>query len=166
MEPTALFLLVLAIYLWLVASYIDIRYKILPDAIHLTHISLALIFHLFAYEDGLSVSSMLLGAVAAGGGLLILALIFDAIYGRDTLGLGDVKLFFAAGFWLGFPQTLHALSMGAFFASVSIIFFMIKNKIRHKKKNGSLLTMEIPAGPGFIMGILIMLYMEYGVIIF
>lgn len=48
-----------------------------------------------AYVKGIA------GAVALGGGMLLLSLVFDQVTGKESLGGGDVKLFFSAGLFLG-----------------------------------------------------------------
>lgn len=43
----------------------------------------------------------LIGAVAIGGGMLVLSILFDKITGKESLGGGDIKLFFMVGLYLG-----------------------------------------------------------------
>ena len=42
----------------------------------------------------------LLGGLLIGGGMLVLSLIFDRITGKESLGGGDIKLFFMTGLFL------------------------------------------------------------------
>lgn len=64
----------------------------------------------------------LVGAVVAGGGVLVLSIAFDAVTGRTSLGGGDVKLLFAVGLFLGVAGSLLnllvACIMGLAFALV------------------------------------------------
>lgn len=53
-----------------------------------------------------SVIHSLLGAAAVGGGMLVISLLFDRVTGKESLGGGDVKLFFVAGLFLGAAEGL------------------------------------------------------------
>ncbi|MCR5825207.1 MAG: prepilin peptidase [Oscillospiraceae bacterium] len=48
-------------------------------------------------------------AFACGGALLGISLALDKLLGRDSLGGGDIKLFFVVGLYLGFVGTLFAV---------------------------------------------------------
>ncbi|MBQ9328008.1 MAG: prepilin peptidase [Solobacterium sp.] len=43
----------------------------------------------------------LIGGLSIGGGMLVLSLIFDRIVKKDSLGGGDIKLFFMTGLYMG-----------------------------------------------------------------
>ncbi|MDD3218412.1 MAG: prepilin peptidase [Lachnospiraceae bacterium] len=52
------------------------------------------------------IKSGLLGGICIGGGLLLLSLVFDKIMKKESLGGGDVKLFFMVGLYLGLGVSL------------------------------------------------------------
>jgi leader peptidase (prepilin peptidase)/N-methyltransferase len=57
----------------------------------------------------------IIGAAAGGASLLLVKWVYRRIKEREGLGLGDVKLFAAAGAWVGaqgLPQTLLIASLG------------------------------------------------------
>ena len=133
---------------------IDMRYRLLPNVYVLAFANLGLLFHifsLFVYDDMLSLA---IGACIGGGTLYVIRFVANWHYGRDTLGLGDVKLMAAAGLWLGQDFTSIALVIGAL---AGILHGLIEAWL-HQKKTGkalNLAALEIPAGPGFIIGIVI-----------
>ncbi|MDO5142837.1 MAG: prepilin peptidase [Eubacteriales bacterium] len=49
------------------------------------------------------------GAVAIGGGVLLVALVMDKVLGRDSLGGGDIKLLALTGLYLGWVGNLLLL---------------------------------------------------------
>ena len=49
------------------------------------------------------------GFLAGGASILLVKAVYRAVTGRDGLGLGDVKLFAAAGAWVGAPGLPHVL---------------------------------------------------------
>ncbi len=91
---------------------------------------------------------VIIGGMVGAGALLLVRAVANKIYGFETMGLGDVKLLGAAGLWLGPEDILIALSVGAFCGVAHAVgLAMIEKK--------SLNRMMLPAGPGFICGILI-----------
>ena len=95
---------------------------------------------------------MLLGAALGAGLLYVIRFFANRHYGRDTLGLGDVKLLGAAGLWLGLEGTLQAITLGAFAGLIHGIVYAFY--ISRKNKTAfSISQLMIPAGPGFAVGI-------------
>lgn len=96
----------------------------------------------------------IIGGMIAGGGLLFFVrYIANRAYNQDTLGLGDVKLMGAAGIWLGVEHIFLAISLGAFAGLVHGILYAHTTS-KKTGENIPLTTLSIPAGPGFIFGII------------
>lgn len=136
-------------------AIIDFKTFLLPNKYVGVFFILGIIFHGFATDFHFVRPLDALAGCIAGGGLLLLVRYFaNKHYKRDTLGLGDVKLMGAAGIWLGLSDIFLAISLGAFFGLLHGIIY----KVYMQRKSGekvSLKGMIIPAGPGFIMGILV-----------
>lgn len=94
-------------------------------------------------EPGSLLLSHLGGAFLLGGGLLLISLAFNRITGKVGLGGGDIKLFFAAGLYLG-PLC------GLLCVIISCMFGLCFVAVRK--------TRRIPFGPAISMGILFCLY--------
>lgn len=94
-------------------AVIDARTLRIPDSLSLPLIALGLV--LTAVDDRRALADHLIGAAA---GFLILAAIGEIYFrrrGTEGLGLGDAKLFAAAGAWLGWqalPQVLLIAAVG------------------------------------------------------
>ena len=54
-------------------------------------------------------TTTLIGGVVVGGGLLLLVLVADRVFGRDSMGGGDIKLMFVAGCYFGWQLGLLCL---------------------------------------------------------
>ena len=96
---------------------LDLQHYWLPDRLTLPLLALGL-------AGGMgTLPERLLGAATGGGGLLLLALLYRWLRGREGLGLGDVKLMAALGAWLSLgllgPLLLAASVAGLAFAAVS-----------------------------------------------
>ncbi|MCQ4638057.1 A24 family peptidase [Anaerovorax odorimutans] len=119
----------------LLIALADKKYGIVPDQfVILTAIS-ALGF--IPYHS--SFLAPLWGALLGGGVMLFSALLGKLIFKKETLGLGDVKLFAAVGLALGFRSTLTVLVISAVSSALIFSILLIRRKI---KRNDML-----PLGP-------------------
>lgn len=133
---------------------IDLRTLLLPNILVLCFVMLGALFHisaLYYYGDSITLA---LGAFIGGATLYLVRLIGNAYYKTDTLGLGDVKLMAAGGLWLGMHDIMPAIVAGALCGLLHGGILLIHGKI----KTGTfpkLSTFSLPAGPGFIAGLII-----------
>lgn len=98
------------------------------------------------WSPGLSVDrfgalvASLAGLVAGGGILLAIGWIGKRVYGRDAMGLGDVKLLAAGGAFVGAGGALAALVIGALVASiaglVNVLRFTCFVRARARQRGG------------------------------
>ena len=152
-EVLALLCLIAAPLLLLALSIIDLKHWIRPDELNLALGITGIAFHIFTAYRFLGIEDMLMGAALGAGLLYVIRHFSNRHYGRDTLGLGDVKLLGAAGLWLGLEGTLEAITLGAFAGLVHGIVYAVY--IARKNKTAFTVSqLSIPAGPGFAVGIM------------
>lgn len=96
----------------LVLSLVDWDTQQLPDGLLLAAGLLAL-FRI-PLEGVAGVKSAALGAVCISMPLLLLVLAADKVLGKETMGGGDIKLFFVLGLHFGPGQTLLILILACF----------------------------------------------------
>ncbi|MFN3700002.1 MAG: prepilin peptidase [Alphaproteobacteria bacterium] len=136
-------------------SYIDLKVQLLPNELVMGLACCGFVFHLCTLFYFLSLPEMILGAVIGGGLLYVIRGVANYLYNEDTLGLGDVKLLTAGGIWLGPEAILMAAALGAmagFFHGLAIAVYTVgKAKVPMQ-----LSKLAVPAGPGFIAGLIIM----------
>jgi leader peptidase (prepilin peptidase)/N-methyltransferase len=145
-------LIALIALLWM--GWIDLKLWILPNELVLLLALTAIPFHFsmgWIYADIITIA---LGGLIGGGTLWIIRAVANRIYGMETMGLGDVKLMAAGGLWLGPQFILMALSLGALCGVLHAVILALKNK-------QSLNRMMLPAGPGFIAGLIIIGFYAY-----
>lgn len=153
----AILLLLIGLALLAVLFFIDLKTMYLPDIYVLPFALCGIGFHFFTNFQILPLTEVLFGG-AIGFGLLYLVRFFGSLYYKtEALGFGDVKLFGAAGLWLGPLMLAYSLSVGAFFVVLHGVIIALINK----KETGvfTLKRLKIPAGPGFILGIALMILM-------
>jgi leader peptidase (prepilin peptidase)/N-methyltransferase len=121
----------------------DIRERILPDKVNFTGLAFGIIISGFLPPaDGvaawlsnkmfdfppptpvLSVADSLLGALAGGGLLWIVAEGYFRLRGREGMGLGDVKMMAMVGAFVGLEGTLLAILIGSLLGSILGLLFI------------------------------------------
>ncbi len=142
-------LCVLSIGLLGLLAVIDLKTRLLPNVYVLGFFLCGVAFHFLLNFVFFTPISSFIGMIAGGGLLLAVRFVANRFYGQDTLGLGDVKLMGAAGIWLGSEGIFLAITIGAFAGLVhGVIHKMVF------ERDTPLSQLSIPAGPGFIVGIL------------
>lgn len=94
----------------------------------------------------------LLGAVSGGIIVLLIAILGKAIFRKESMGMGDVKLLICIGVYVGFPGVALCLFFGVFLAALLIIAGMILGRLR--------MGDTIPFGPFIAVGA--MIYLLWG----
>ena len=96
--------------------FIDLRHQILPNAITVPGIVIGFGASLFLPPGWLS---SLLGILAGGGVLLLVAETYYRLRGQHGLGMGDVKMLAMIGAFLGWQLTLLTLFLASFAGSMA-----------------------------------------------
>ncbi|MCL4424973.1 MAG: prepilin peptidase [Firmicutes bacterium] len=123
-------------------TFIDLEHQIIPNSLNLTGLAVGL--PLLLWLRPLTWSQALLGLVAGGGLLLVVATL-----SWGGMGGGDVKLAGVLGFYLGWPLVLLALLL-AFVAGALIGLFLLATRIKGRRD-------FIPFGPFLALGAIITL---------
>jgi leader peptidase (prepilin peptidase)/N-methyltransferase len=90
-----------------VASYVDLRHRIIPDQVTVWAVPVgvvgAVVLELLGYDGWMAVGwrQSLLGIVLGGGFLAVVALVGMFVFRRDAMGWGDVKMMTMIGAFLG-----------------------------------------------------------------
>ena len=141
---------IVALVLLIILTVIDFKVRLLPNKYVFPFAVLGPVFHAALNFSLLEPEQVLIGGVLGYGLFYAIRAAGNWYYKQDSLGLGDVKLMGAAGLWLGPSDLMLAVTIGA---SVSVLHGIIYSKI----KNVPLRRLEIPAGPGLIAGIVVMM---------
>lgn len=93
---------------------------------------------------------MLLGMLAGGGIFLIITLLGGLVYGKEAMGLGDVKLMGALGLYFGLTNII-IVSLVSFLICAIISIFLLATKIKKTDE-------YIPFGPFIVVGAFISIF--------
>ncbi len=122
-------------------TFIDLDHRIIPDVISIPGVILG--FLLAVFFPLVTIKDSLIGLLAGGGSLFLVAFVYEKVAKREGMGGGDIKLLAMIGAWLGWK----AIPFTLFFASLSGTFIgggamLMKKEGRHY---------AIPFGP-FLAG--------------
>ena len=109
----------------IVLGFIDARHQILPDAITMPGLALALVYSFFRHD--LDFRGALLGAVAGAGFLLLVYGAYLLIRKKEGLGMGDVTMMLMVGAFLGPFRTVLVLVLASF-AGAAFGIYLIARK--------------------------------------
>ena len=98
----------------IVLFVVDLQHRILPNVITIPGIIAGFVFSLFLPPGWLG---SLIGIVAGGGVLLLMAEMYYRFRKEEGLGMGDVKMLAMIGAFLGWKLMLVTLVLGSFLGS-------------------------------------------------
>ena len=116
----------------IVVSFIDISIREIPDEISLGGIAIGLILSLAfprlqnVTSHWLALGNSFLGMLAGGGLIYITGLMGNAIFRKESMGGGDVKLMAMLGAFLGWKLALLTFFIAPFFGAVVGIVLKIR----------------------------------------
>ncbi|MBP3900537.1 MAG: prepilin peptidase [Blautia sp.] len=119
-----------------VLFFTDLDDMIIPDGCHIVSIAAWVITQPFLFTGWTDTLLSVAAAFLFGGGLLGVSLVMDRVLGRDSLGGGDIKLFFVIGLYLGMIGTLFTMMLAC-----------IVGLIIHALSKGREKSREFPFGP-------------------
>ncbi|HKP72450.1 MAG TPA: prepilin peptidase [Pyrinomonadaceae bacterium] len=127
--------------------FIDAEHMILPDVLTLPGLAFALVaralvpntYGLAFLSDGLlagwpvwavSLAGALLGAAVGGGSLWLMGFLWERLRGVEAMGLGDVKMMFMVGAFLGWPLTVVTIFLAVVGGSLTGVALMLWRRER------------------------------------
>lgn len=149
--------------------FIDAEHMILPDVITLPGLIFALVVRGFVpntyglafLSEGMfegwpvwavSVAGALFGAAIGGGSLWLMGWLWERLRGVEAMGLGDVKMMFMVGAYLGWPLTVTTIFLGVVGGSVIGVGLMLWRRERDMQM---LLPFGIFLGLGGVASLLV-----------
>ena len=137
---------------------IDYKLQIIPNRLNLTMFEIGLVFtFIYGFFDTAISINMLLGMLAGGGIFLAITLLGGLIYGKEAMGLGDVKLMGALGLFFGLTNII-IIALLSFLIGAILSILLIVTRIKKMDE-------YIPFGPFIVIGALITIFVPYSVII-
>jgi len=133
-----------------VVTFIDLEHQIIPDLITLPGIAIGFLVSFFIPQLGWLNS--LIGILAGGGSLLLIAYGYQLLTKKDGMGGGDIKLLAMMGAFFGWKAIVFIIFAASLVGSVIGVSVMLA-----QKKDS---TLAIPFGP--FLASAAVLYIFYG----
>jgi leader peptidase (prepilin peptidase)/N-methyltransferase len=132
----------------LVITFIDLDHRIIPDAITLPGIPIGLAA---SFGPGLiSPSEALVGILAGGGSLFLVAWGYQLITRREGMGGGDIKLLAMIGAFMGWKGVLFTIFVASFTGTLTGIALICRR--------GGDMKLAVPFGPFLAVGAIAYLF--------
>ena len=151
-SPWTLLVYCLFVSTLIVIFFIDIDHQIIPNSITFPGMPLALILGStilpdpFLRENLLGFRDSAIGFIAGGGFFYLTAIIGKAIFKKDAMGMGDVKMMAMVGGLMGWKAVILTTFMGSLLGSIiGVTLILMKGR-----EWGS----RIPFGPYLALGAL------------
>jgi leader peptidase (prepilin peptidase) / N-methyltransferase len=143
-------LLLLLVFSLIIVTFVDLDFQIIPDILSIPGIMAGIGASFFM--PTISWIDSILGILAGGGFLFIIAVAYKWLTNRDGMGGGDIKLLAMVGAWLGWKAVPFILLISSFIGALigSISLLLAKKSLRYK----------IPFGP--FISIAAVIYLFFG----
>jgi leader peptidase (prepilin peptidase)/N-methyltransferase len=142
----------------LAAFAIDYRLQIIPNRLNLVMFEIGLLIaFIYGWSNVAITINMLLGMLAGGGIFLLITLIGGAIYGKEAMGLGDVKLMGALGLFFGLSNIV-IISLMSFLVGAILSIFLLVTRIKKTDE-------YIPFGPFIVIASFISILVPFDIIL-
>lgn len=140
------------------AFVIDYKLQIIPNRLNLTMAEIGIVIAFLYGTSNVAITiDMLLGMLAGGGIFLAITLIGGLIYGKEAMGLGDVKLMGALGLYFGLSNII-IVAVIAFLIGAIIGIILIATKIRKSNE-------YIPFGPFIVIAAFICMFVPIEILL-
>jgi leader peptidase (prepilin peptidase)/N-methyltransferase len=146
LQPIAIVYMLLCSLL-IIISFIDLKERIIPDVLSLPFIIIGFILSFFLRH--INPLDSLLGIIAGGGSLLLIAIAGSKLFKKEAMGGGDIKLAAMIGSFLGWKLILLSLFLGFFLGSIIGVIVMLTSKNKSD---------IIPFGPFIALGAFISIF--------
>ena len=140
------------------AFVIDYKHQIIPNRLNLTMFEIGLVIaFLYGMSNVAITIDLLLGMIAGGGIFLIITLIGWLIYGKESVGMGDIKFMTALGLYFGLTNItiigIIGFLIGAIIA-IALIIFKVKKSNEY-----------IPFGPFIVLATFITIFVPFEILV-
>lgn len=143
------------------AFSIDYKLQIIPNRLTLTMFEIGIIFSFLRGLNNLNVAlEMWLGMVLGATIFIVLTILGNIVFKKETMGFGDVKLMGALGLFFGWRNIIAISILSFFIAAIFSLVLILKNKI--KKQN---ISEFIPFGPFIVLATFIVMFTQLEMLI-
>ena len=143
------------ILLMILTFFIDLKHRIIPDVLTLPGVILG--FLLSFLVDSPSVLNSALGAIVGGAIFYLAAVLGEALFKKESMGGGDIKLAMLLGAFLGWKSVILVFFLSAFFGTlIGGVALFFSKQVKE--------TRTIPFGPFLALAAVIAIFVGDAII--
>ena len=133
---------------------IDYKLKIIPNRLTLTMFEIGLVFTFLYGLSNVAISiNMILGMIAGGGIFMLITLLGGLAYGKEAMGLGDVKLMGALGLYFGLSNII-VIALVSFLIGAIISIILLATRAKGAAE-------YIPFGPFIVIATFVSIFVPF-----
>ena len=137
---------------------IDYKLQIIPNRLNLTMFEIGIVIAFIYGLSNIAIGiNMLLGMLAGGGIFLMITLLGGLVYGKEAMGLGDVKLMGALGLYFGLANIV-VIALVSFLIGAVLSIILLATKIKKMDE-------YIPFGPFIVLATFISIFIPYDILV-
>ena len=137
---------------------IDYKLKIIPNRLSLTMFEIGLVFTFLYGLSNVAISiNMLLGMLVGSGIFMLITLLGGLAYGKEAMGLGDVKLMGALGLFFGLSNII-VIALVSFLIGAIMSIILLATKVKGA-------TEYIPFGPFIVIAAFVSIFVPFDVLL-
>ncbi len=137
---------------------IDYKLQIIPNRLNLTMFEVGIVIAFIYGLSNIAIGiNMLLGMFAGGGIFLMITLLGGLVYGKEAMGLGDVKLMGALGLYFGLANIV-VIALVSFLIGAVLSIILLATKIKKMDE-------YIPFGPFIVLATFISIFIPYDILV-
>ena len=133
--------------LLLAIALTDLRTYLIPNELSLGGTVLGVV--LSALPGGVTPLQSFLGALLGAGLLLGVAWMGRVIFGREAMGMGDVKMMAMVGAFVGWQGVFLTVFLGALLGSLVYGPYVLVQRLRDRRRGGERDVRDVHPGAGF-----------------
>jgi len=140
------------------ALVIDYKKQIIPNRLNLTMLELGLVIAFLFGASNIAITiDMLLGAVAGVAIFLVIAMLGGLLYGKDAMGLGDIKFIGALGLYFGVTNITTTSIMAFLIGAIVGVILLISKR----KKTDEYMSF----GPAIVVAAFISIFVPFEIVV-
>ena len=137
---------------------IDYKLKIIPNRLVLTMFEIGLVFVFLYGLSNVAISiNMLLGMLAGAGIFMLITLLGGLVYGKEAMGLGDVKLMGVLGLYFGLSNII-VIALVSFLIGAILSIVLLITKVKKSSE-------YIPFGPFIVLATFVSIFVPFEVLL-
>lgn len=145
----------------ILALFIDVKHRIIPNRLNLTILEVGLVItFIYGITNVNMAKEYILGMLLGGGIFAIITLLGGFVYGKEAMGMGDLKYTATLGLFFGANSIAEISLLSFFIAAICSIVILLFRLLILKNKDE-----YIPFGPFLSISAIVCIFIPSGFVL-